>query len=217
MTVVFLSRPLGRHVEQTTSAQTAYTNPKKRFYASPDAAVGQVVPTTVGEKGFSVTVSRTGDRRRRQGHPPGQLLVALHPRGRDLPRRQGRHAARRPDAGRALPRLHRLVGRHRPRALAREAGQEEAKKPADGTTAGGSIPGIPAGHRDARLDTPGRHDARRRHDHDAEPRPPERRHRLQRRPSEQRSDLRLCTPTRPGRSRPRRRRSAPSSRSARSA
>ena len=95
MTVAFLSRPLGRHVEQTTSAQTAYTNPKKRFYASPDAAAGQIAQTTVGEKGFQVTVSRTVTRRRRQAHPRGQLPVALHPRGRDLPRRQGRHAARR--------------------------------------------------------------------------------------------------------------------------
>jgi hypothetical protein len=41
-----------------TSAQTSFTNPKKRFYASPDAAAGQVVQTTDGEKGFSVTVSR---------------------------------------------------------------------------------------------------------------------------------------------------------------
>jgi len=58
MTVAFLSRPLGRHVEPSTSAQTSFTNPKKRFYASPDAAAGQVVQTTDGEKGFSVTVSR---------------------------------------------------------------------------------------------------------------------------------------------------------------
>jgi vancomycin resistance protein YoaR len=58
MTVAFLSRPLNRHVQQTTSAQTAYTNPKKRFYASPDAAAGQIAQTTLGEKGFQVTVSR---------------------------------------------------------------------------------------------------------------------------------------------------------------
>jgi vancomycin resistance protein YoaR len=58
MTVAFLSRPLGRHVVQTTSAQTSYTEPKKRFYASPDAAEGEVAQTTLGERGFSVTVSR---------------------------------------------------------------------------------------------------------------------------------------------------------------
>ena len=58
MTVAFLSRPLSRHVQQTTSAQTAYTNPKKRFYASPDAAAGQIAQTTEGEKGFQVTVTR---------------------------------------------------------------------------------------------------------------------------------------------------------------
>ena len=44
MTVTFLSRPLDRHVESTTSAQPVnYVEPKKRFYASPDVAAGQVV------------------------------------------------------------------------------------------------------------------------------------------------------------------------------
>jgi hypothetical protein len=58
MTVVFLSRPLNRHVQPATSAQTAYTNPKKRYYASPDVPNGQISQITLGEKGFSVTVSR---------------------------------------------------------------------------------------------------------------------------------------------------------------
>ena len=34
-------------------------NPKKRYYASPDVPEGEVSQTTFGEKGFSVTVSRT--------------------------------------------------------------------------------------------------------------------------------------------------------------
>ena len=58
MTVSFLSRPLTRHVESQTSAQTSYVNPKKRYYASPDVPAGTVSQTTLGEKGFSVTVSR---------------------------------------------------------------------------------------------------------------------------------------------------------------
>jgi vancomycin resistance protein YoaR len=58
MTVIFLSRPLSRHVEKSRSAQTNYVNPKKRYYASPDIPNGQVSQTTLGEKGFSVTVSR---------------------------------------------------------------------------------------------------------------------------------------------------------------
>ncbi len=59
MTVVFLSRPLARHVEKTTSAQTAYVEPKKRYYASPDVPAGQTSQVTLGERGFSVTVART--------------------------------------------------------------------------------------------------------------------------------------------------------------
>ena len=59
MTVVFLSRPLARHVEQQTSPQTAYVQPKKRYYASPDVPAGQTSQVTLGERGFSVTVSRT--------------------------------------------------------------------------------------------------------------------------------------------------------------
>jgi vancomycin resistance protein YoaR len=58
MTVIFLSRPLDRHIEKSTSQPTGYVNPKKRFYASPDVAAGTVSQTTLGEKGFSVTVSR---------------------------------------------------------------------------------------------------------------------------------------------------------------
>ncbi|HEY3612636.1 MAG TPA: VanW family protein, partial [Gaiellales bacterium] len=59
MTVDFLSRPLDRHVESVTSAQTAYVEPKKRYYASPDVPAGTVSQTTLGERGFQVTVSRT--------------------------------------------------------------------------------------------------------------------------------------------------------------
>ena len=58
MTVSFLSRPLSRHIEYETSPQTGFVNPKKRYYASPDVAPGEVSQTTLGEKGFSVTVSR---------------------------------------------------------------------------------------------------------------------------------------------------------------
>ena len=59
MNVAFLSRPLNRKVARETSAQTAFVNPKKRFYASPDVPEGEVSQTTYGQKGFSVTVSRT--------------------------------------------------------------------------------------------------------------------------------------------------------------
>jgi vancomycin resistance protein YoaR len=59
MTVVFLSRPLDRHVEDATSTPTAYVEPKKRYYASPDVPAGTVSQTTLGERGFQVTVSRT--------------------------------------------------------------------------------------------------------------------------------------------------------------
>ncbi len=59
MTVVFLSRPLDRQVEPHTSAQTSYVEPKKRYYASPDVPAGTVSQTTLGERGFQVTVSRT--------------------------------------------------------------------------------------------------------------------------------------------------------------
>jgi vancomycin resistance protein YoaR len=59
MTVVFLSRPLGRKVEQSRSDQTAFVEPKKRYYASPDVPAGTVQQTTLGERGFQVTVART--------------------------------------------------------------------------------------------------------------------------------------------------------------
>ena len=58
MTVSFLSRPLERHVEFATSRQTAWVNPEKRYYASPDVPAGTIAKTTIGEKGFSVAVSR---------------------------------------------------------------------------------------------------------------------------------------------------------------
>ena len=59
MTVSFLSRPLNRRVERETSAQTGWVNPKKRYYASPDVPAGDTSQVTYGQKGFSVTVSRT--------------------------------------------------------------------------------------------------------------------------------------------------------------
>ncbi len=59
MTVFFLSRPLDRHIELSTSDPVNYVEPKKRFYASPDVANGTVTQTTDGERGFNVTVSRT--------------------------------------------------------------------------------------------------------------------------------------------------------------
>ena len=58
MTVLFLSRPLDRRVEHTTSAQTSFVEPKRRYYASPDVPAGTVSQTTLGERGFQVTVSR---------------------------------------------------------------------------------------------------------------------------------------------------------------
>ena len=58
MTVVFLSRPINRHVEKAESAKTDFVNPKKRYYASPDVPEGEVSQTTLGEKGFVVTISR---------------------------------------------------------------------------------------------------------------------------------------------------------------
>jgi vancomycin resistance protein YoaR len=103
MTVIFLSRALDRHVEFTTSQPTGYVNPKKRYYASPDAAAGTISQTTLGERGFSVTVSRTvlgddGKVRREDSFssryipedaiylvgkggklPPGQTLAGLYP------------------------------------------------------------------------------------------------------------------------------------------
>lgn len=59
MTVAFLSRPLTRRVEKAYSPRTGFVNPKKRFYASPDVPEGEISQTTLGEKGFSVTVTRT--------------------------------------------------------------------------------------------------------------------------------------------------------------
>jgi vancomycin resistance protein YoaR len=58
MTVSFLSRPLDRHIDYTTSQPVSYVNAKKRFYASPDVQAGTVSRTTFGERGFFVTVSR---------------------------------------------------------------------------------------------------------------------------------------------------------------
>jgi hypothetical protein len=79
MTVTFLSRPLGRHVEKATSAQTNFVNPKKRYYASPDVPEGQISQTTYGTKGFQVTVSRTVT------GPDGKLLHDNSFRSRYIP------------------------------------------------------------------------------------------------------------------------------------
>jgi vancomycin resistance protein YoaR len=146
MTVAFLSRPSGRHVAQTTSAQTAYTNPKKRFYASPDAAAGQVVPTTVGEKGFSVTVSRTvtgadGKVVHQDSFPSRYIpedAIYLVGKGATLP------------AGQTLAGLYPgYTGSSAGVDLAHWLGKpakKKPKKPADGTTGpGGAVSGAPAG------------------------------------------------------------------------
>ena len=215
MTVAFLSRPLGRHVEQTTSAQTSYTNPKKRFYASPDAAAGQVVPTTVGEKGFSVTVSRTVT------GPDGKVVHQDSFPSRYIPEdaiylvgKGGTLPAGQPLAGLYPGYTGSSAGIDLAHWLGTPAKKKKPKKPAAGNPADGSIPGIPAG-----TTTPGstvpdvttpaqttttsdRHPQRRLASATA---------------AYKGSDPFLCTSTRPGRSRPRRRRSAPSSRSARSA
>src|SRR5262249_27055846 len=58
MTVTFLSRPLDRQVTPTPSAQTAFVNPKKRYYASPDVPEGETTQVTNGEKGLNVSVHR---------------------------------------------------------------------------------------------------------------------------------------------------------------
>jgi vancomycin resistance protein YoaR len=141
MTVTFLSRPLHRTVAWQTSAQTSYTNPKKRFYASPDAAVGQVVPTTVGEKGFSVTVSRTvtgaGGKVVHQDSWPSRYIpedaIYLVGKGGTLP------------AGQTLAGLYPgYTGSAAGVDLAHWLGQKKPKKPAT-PPADGSIPGVPTG------------------------------------------------------------------------
>jgi hypothetical protein len=145
MTVAFLSRPIGRHVVPTTSAQTSYTNPKKRFYASPDAAAGQIVPTTVGEKGFSVTVTRTvtaadGKVVHQDSFPSRYIpedAIYLVGKGATLP------------AGQSLAGLYpgytgSTAGVDLVHWLGKPA-KKKPKKPATGTTADGSIPGVGAG------------------------------------------------------------------------
>jgi len=146
MTVTFLSRPVGRHVTQTTSAQTSYTNPKKRFYASPDAAAGQVSQTTEGEKGFSVTVSRTvtaadGKVIHQDSFPSRYIpedAIYLVGKGATLP------------AGQTLAGLYpgytgSSAGVDLAHWLGTPAKKKKPKKPAGGNPADGSIPGIPAG------------------------------------------------------------------------
>jgi vancomycin resistance protein YoaR len=144
MTVVFLSRPLARHVEQTTSAQTGYTNPKKRFYASPDATAGQIAQTTLGQKGFSVTVSRkvvaTDGTVIREDSFSSRYIpedaIYLVGKGATLP------------AGQALSGLYPgYTGSSAGVDLAHWLGKPaKKKKPAAGTTnPDGSIQGVPAG------------------------------------------------------------------------
>jgi len=146
MTVTFLSRPIGRHVTQTTSAQTSYTNPKKRFYASPDAAAGQVSQTTEGEKGFSVTVSRTvtaaDGKVIHQDTFPSRYIpedaIYLVGKGATLP------------AGQTLAGLYpgytgSSAGVDLAHWLGTPAKKKKPKKPTGGNPVDGSIPGIPAG------------------------------------------------------------------------
>ena len=146
MTVTFLSRPIGRHVAHATSAQTSYTNPKKRFYASPDAAAGQVSQTTEGEKGFSVTVSRTvtaadGKVIHQDSFPSRYIpedAIYLVGKGATLP------------AGQTLAGLYpgytgSSAGVDLAHWLGTPAKKKKPKKPAGGNPADGSIPGIPAG------------------------------------------------------------------------
>jgi vancomycin resistance protein YoaR len=140
MTVAFLSRPLKRHVEQTTSAQTSYTNPKKRFYASPDVAAGQVSQTTLGETGFSVTVSRKVIADDGTVHSDSfasryipEDAIYLVGKGATLP------------AGQTLSGVYPgYTGSSAGIDLANWLGQPAKKKPAK-KTADGAIPGVPAG------------------------------------------------------------------------
>ncbi len=147
MTVAFLSRPLKRHVQQTTSAQTSFTDPKKRFYASPDAAAGEIAQTTLGERGFSVTVSRKviGD--------DGKLIREDSFSSRYIPE----DAIYLVGKGATLPAGQTLVGLY-PGYTGSSAGVDLAhwlgtppppkkkKAPATpGAPADGAIPGVPAG------------------------------------------------------------------------
>jgi vancomycin resistance protein YoaR len=143
MTVIFLSRPLKRHVQQTTSAQTGYTNPKKRFYASPDVAPGQVSKTTEGEKGFSVTVTRRvvgsdGTVIRTDSFSSRYIpedAIYLVGKGATLP------------AGQALAGLYPGYTGSAGADLAHWLGKPAKKKKPAGTKVPpvGSIPGVPAG------------------------------------------------------------------------
>ena len=143
MTVIFLSRPIRRHVVQTTSAQTSYTNPAKRFYASPDAAPGQVSQTTQGEKGFSVTVSR------KVLATDGKVIRSDSFSSRYIPE----DAIYLVGKGATLPAGQTLAGLY-PGYTGSTAGVDLAhwlgkpakkKKPAGGKPAAGSIPGVPTG------------------------------------------------------------------------
>ena len=144
MTVAFLSRPLHRHVQQTTSAQTAYTNPKKRFYASPDAAAGQIAQTTQGEKGFQVTVTR------KVLGSDGKLVREDSFSSRYIPE----DAIYLVGKGATLPPGETLAGLY-PGYTGSAAGVDLAhwlgkpakkkKKPPKGTLPGDTIPGVPAG------------------------------------------------------------------------
>ena len=143
MTVAFLSRPLSRHVQQTTSAQTAYTNPKKRFYASPDAAAGQIAQTTEGEKGFQVTVTR------KVLGSDGKLIREDSFSSRYIPE----DAIYLVGKGATLPPGETLAGLY-PGYTGSSAGVDLAhwlgkpakkKKPAKGTPPVTTLPGVPAG------------------------------------------------------------------------
>ena len=91
------------------------SSPRSATTRAPTSPAGTVSQTTLGEQRLPGHGLAHRERRRRQGAARRQLPLPLHPRGRDLPDRQGRQAAGRPDARRPLPGLHRLDGRHRPR------------------------------------------------------------------------------------------------------
>ncbi len=161
MTVAFLSRPLNRHVQQTTSEQTSFTDPKKRYYASPDAAAGEIAQTTLGERGFSVTVSRKvvgGD---------GKLIREDSFSSRYIPE----DAIYLVGKGATLPAGQTLAGLY-PGYTGSSAGVDLAhwlgtppppkkkKAPAKpGASADGAIPGVPAGTATPGATVTWRHDA----------------------------------------------------------
>ena len=115
MTVAFLSRPLNRKVDGDVGAD--------RIRESQEALLCE--PGRAGRarsrRRRSARRASSSRSRARCVASDGKVLhedsfpLALHRRGRDLPDRQGRQAARRAEALGPLSGLHRLDGRHRPR------------------------------------------------------------------------------------------------------